>query len=108
MATQVTKVRDEEARMGTGPSPLAPGPDRRLAEFFRRIWQKLTEYPRRFRQFLHEVRAEMHRVTWPTWTDVRATTAVVIATVFFFGVFLFLIDFGASQIVERVLKFFRP
>jgi preprotein translocase subunit SecE len=69
--------------------------------------QRLTGYPRRFRQFLHEVRVEMKQVTWPTVDDVKATTVVVILTVFFFGFYLFAVDLGVSQMVERVLKAFR-
>src|SRR2546427_2568661 len=34
---------------------------------------RITEYPRRFRQFLHEVRVEMKQVTWPSRDDVVAT-----------------------------------
>ncbi|MBI3406668.1 MAG: preprotein translocase subunit SecE [Acidobacteria bacterium] len=65
----------------------------------------LLAYPQRFRQFLHEVRQEMNRVTWPTWNDVKATTVVVIVTVFFFGVFLALVDQGVLRAVEWVLQF---
>ena len=92
---EATKVKEGEAQGGI--SAALPGP---IA--------KLTEYPRRFRQFLHDVRVEMRQVTWPTRTDVRATTAVVIVTVFFFGFFLFLVDFGVSHVVERIIRTFRP
>ena len=96
MSPQATKVRNEDAQGGSGSSLAVPGPVSRLAE-----------YPRRFRQFLHEVRVEMKQVTWPTRDDVYATTAVVIATVFFFGVFLFLVDLGVSRMVERVIRTFK-
>ncbi len=65
------------------------------------------EYLRRMRTFLHEVRVEMRQVTWPTRDDVTSTTFVVIATVFFFGLYLFLVDFGVSHAVTRVLDYFR-
>ena len=89
---EATKVKNEEAT-GTGISFPLPKPA-----------SKLGEYPRRFRQFLHEVRVEMRHVTWPTRTDVRATTAVVIITVFFFALFLWLVDLSVSQVVGRVIK----
>ncbi|HEX2715112.1 MAG TPA: preprotein translocase subunit SecE, partial [Candidatus Acidoferrales bacterium] len=61
MSQQVVKLKGEEAQGGT---PFqVPGPVNRLAE-----------YPRRLRQFLHEVRVEMKQVTWPTWDDVTSTT----------------------------------
>lgn len=65
---------------------------------------RLGEYPRRFREFLHEVRTELRNVTWPTMNDVRATTTVVIVTVLFFGFFLFLVDQGAGRLVEQVFR----
>ncbi len=94
---QATKVKNEEAQGSTGVSVSMPGP-----------LSKLGEYPRRFRQFLHEVRVEMRQVTWPTGPDVRATTAVVIITTIFFALFLFLVDMGVGRVVERVIRSFRP
>ena len=44
--------------------------------------------PARIRQFLHEVRMEMHNVTWPAMKDVQATTIVVMIATFFFGFYL--------------------
>jgi preprotein translocase subunit SecE len=61
----------------------------------------------RFRQFLREVRAELKQVNWPTFTTVRSTTVVVIVTVFVFGLFLFVVDYGVSWVVEQVLTRFR-
>jgi len=94
---EALKVKREESQGGPGTSFQAPEPVKKLAD-----------YPRRFRQFLHEVRAEMRNVTWPTPMDVRSTTIVVIATVVFFGLFLFLVDQGASMLVERVFRIFKP
>ncbi len=94
---QATKVKNEEAQGSAGVSVSMIGP-----------LSKLGEYPRRFRQFLHEVRVEMRQVTWPTGTDVRATTAVVIITTIFFALFLFLVDLGVGRVVERVIRTFRP
>ncbi len=68
---------------------------------------KLTGQFRRFREFLHEVRVELRQVTWPTRTDVQATTTVVIVTVFFFGVFLYIVDQAASRFMDIVLSFRR-
>lgn len=43
--------------------------------------------------FLGEVKTELKKVTWPAKREVWGTTGVVIATVFFFGIFLSLVDF---------------
>jgi preprotein translocase subunit SecE len=45
-----------------------------------------------FTRFLTDVRAEMRKVVAPSRKDVEVTTAVVIITVFLFGVFFFLVD----------------
>ena len=96
MATQVTKVKNGEGQGSSGASLGMPS-----------FAQRALQYPQRFRQFLHEVRVEMRQVTWPTWADVRATTAVVIVTVFFFGIYLFLIDLSVGRAVDRVIQFFK-
>ncbi len=94
MFFQATKVKNEEAQ-GGGPLFPVPGPV-----------NKLVEYPRRWRQFLHEVRVEMRQVTWPSWNDVRSTTLVVIAAVAFFAGYFFLVDSGVGYAVQRVFKLF--
>ena len=99
---EALKVNNEESQI-SGRGPERPVTERQTPEWIQRI----TDYPRRFQQFLNEVRVEMRQVTWPTRDDVRATTVVVILTVFFFGFFLFVVDLGVSQLVERVLKAFR-
>ena len=46
----------------------------------------------RLRTFLHEVVVETRKVTWPSRDEVMATTVVVIAASFIFGIFLYLCD----------------
>ena len=58
------------------------------------------------REFLQETRVELKKVTWPTRQDVVSTTGVVIATVFFFGVFLWLVDLGVQHGIQYVFKKF--
>lgn len=58
------------------------------------------------REFLHDVRVEMKQVTWPSRDDVVATTWVVVATVAFFGVFLWLVDMGVQRGVQYIFKKF--
>lgn len=54
-------------------------------------------------QFLEEVWIELKKVYWPSWMETRAATVVVIVIVLFFALFLGLIDFGLSQMVQRLL-----
>ena len=58
------------------------------------------------REFLHDVRVEMKQVTWPSREDVVSTTWVVVATVAFFGVFLWLVDMGVQWGVQYIFKKF--
>jgi preprotein translocase subunit SecE len=70
------------------------------------VTDKIAEYPRRWRAFLHEVRVEMRQVTWPTRHEVIVTTWVVMVTVAFFGVYFFGVDSAASWIVQHIIKLF--
>jgi preprotein translocase subunit SecE len=53
---------------------------------------RLKSWPERTKSFYHDVRTEMRKVTAPSWKEVQATTAVVVITVFIFGVYFFIID----------------
>jgi preprotein translocase subunit SecE len=60
----------------------------------------------RARLFLSEVRNELKRVTWPSSKEVYATTVVVILVSVFFGVYLFVLDFGLLKLVQWIFKIF--
>ena len=45
-----------------------------------------------FTGFLSDVRAEMRKVVWPQWKEVRVTTGVVIVTTFLFALYFFVVD----------------
>ena len=60
----------------------------------------------RARLFLSEVRNELKRVTWPSSKDVYATTVVVILTSAFFGIYLFILDFGLNSLVQWIFRRF--
>ena len=58
------------------------------------------------RSFLTEVRNELKRVTWPSRTEVYATTLVVILTSIFFGVFLAAIDLLLTRFISWIFTTF--
>ncbi|PYR32507.1 MAG: preprotein translocase subunit SecE [Acidobacteria bacterium] len=58
------------------------------------------------RLFLSEVRNELKRVTWPTQKEVYATTVVVILTSIFFGLYLFILDYGLNSLVQWIFRRF--
>jgi len=54
--------------------------------------------------FVKDTRKELYNVSWPGRKEVIATTGVVIVAVFFFGFFLFLVDFLVSNGMGYILK----
>ena len=68
--------------------------------------------PPRLVQFLHDVRAEMKRVSWPTFKHVQNTTIITLIAVIFFAVYLFAVDQALSRLIlgldwaiEKVARF---
>jgi preprotein translocase subunit SecE len=58
----------------------------------------------RIKTFFIEVNAEVRKVTWPTFKEVRDTTIVVIIAVFLFGIFLYLVDLALHKGMEHLFK----
>lgn len=54
-------------------------------------------------RFFKEARAELKRVSWPSWNDVTRSTWVVLITIIFFTLFIFLADEAIGSIIQRVL-----
>jgi len=54
--------------------------------------------------YVQELQMEMRRVTWPSRKQVRATTVVVIATVFAFAAYFFVVDSVISNLIGRLFK----
>jgi len=54
--------------------------------------EKIKEWAQRTKEFYGDVRSEMKKVSWPARQEVVGTTVVVIAAVFFFGLYLGLVD----------------
>ena len=48
---------------------------------------------RNFIDFIKETRKELNNVSWPSRRETTGTTLVVIVAVFFFGFFLYVVDF---------------
>jgi preprotein translocase subunit SecE len=94
MTTQAVKVKNGESQ-GNAITGAAAG-----------VGEKLSGTIANSREFLHDVRVEMKQVTWPSREDVVSTTGVVVATVFFFGVFLTVVDWLVQKGVVYIMKVF--
>jgi len=90
MATQAVKVKNDESQGGMGSE----------------LTGKVTGSLANMREFLHDTRVEMKQVTWPSREDVVSTTWIVVVTVAFFGVFLWLVDLGVNRAVQAIFKKF--
>jgi preprotein translocase SecE subunit len=53
----------------------------------------------RMNQFLHDVRAEMKRVSWPTLQHVQHQTIITVIAVIFFAIYLFAVDQALSRLI---------
>ena len=68
--------------------------------------EKIKDWTDRSKQFYQDVRSEMKKVSWPAKQEVVGTTLVVVAAVFFFGLYLGLVDYLLLIGVDRVFKAF--
>ena len=94
--TEAVKLKDEQESSGTGSSlPMAGS------------FQKVAAYPRRWKQFFHDVRSEMSKVVWPSRQEVISTTLVVTITVAFFGLFFLGTDSFFGWLETLVLNYFK-
>jgi preprotein translocase subunit SecE len=48
----------------------------------------------------------MRRVSWPNWKQVRATTGVVIASVFLFAIYFAIVDNIVSVVINKIIHSF--
>ena len=67
---------------------------------------KAGSWPAQTKAYIDDVKAEMKRVTWPSWKQVRATTAVVIAAVFLFAAYFFVVDTIVNSVINKVINYF--
>jgi preprotein translocase subunit SecE len=65
----------------------------------------LKSWPERIKTFYNDVRTEMKKVTAPSFKEVRATTAVVIVTVFLFGVYFWAVDNTIGSGINYLFKY---
>ena len=66
----------------------------------------ISTWPAQIKEYVEDLKGEMRKVTWPTPDQVKATTAVVVAAVFGFAAFFFLIDFGVAWGIDKLFRTF--
>ena len=68
--------------------------------------EKVKGAPKNLAVFYSDVRTELKKVTWPSKREVYGTTLVVFITVFFFGLYLFVVDLLLRNGVEEIFRIF--
>jgi len=64
---------------------------------------RMKSWPQKVKVFYNDVRTEMKKVTSPSLKEVQATTAVVIITVFLFGLYFGVIDYLILHGIDWVM-----
>jgi preprotein translocase subunit SecE len=80
----------------------APEITRREKRIMAGALEGIKEWPIATKNYITELQNEMRKVTWPNAKQVRATTAVVIVTVFAFAGFFAVVDTILSRTIIRV------
>ena len=103
-----TRVSSDDVPAGTPPPRAArfgEGPEGAGARRERSVSGPRAGFFERTTQFLHDVRAEMKRVSWPSATDVKNTTIITLVAVIFFAVYLFAVDQGLAFFITQLERF---
>ena len=66
----------------------------------------IKSWPERIKSFYSDVRTETKKVTTPSFKEVQATTAVVIITVFLFGVYFWIVDSVIGRGADYLFRYF--
>ena len=68
--------------------------------------EKIRDWNGRTSQFYSDVRGEVKKVSWPSRDEVISTTVVVVAAVFFFGLYLGLVDYVLGMGLNGIMSYF--
>jgi preprotein translocase subunit SecE len=66
--------------------------------------EKASSWPQTVKTYFEDLQKEMRLVTWPSRAQVIATTTVVVASVFLFAIYFFLIDNLFARMVTQIFK----
>ena len=59
----------------------------------------VSSVTRRSSEFLRDVRAELRKVSWPSWEDLRRSTGVITIIVILIGLLIGVMDLAFSKIL---------
>ena len=65
--------------------------------------QPATRFVGRVVQYVGEVRAEVRKVTWPAWEELRKSTGVIMIFLILMGLLIGLMDWGFAMLLVNWL-----
>lgn len=68
--------------------------------------KKKDNKPNRLARWVKDLKGELKKVTWPSGKDTLKNVGTVIVCVLMVGVFIWVFDWVARQVVEALLKLF--
>ncbi|HLG98560.1 MAG TPA: preprotein translocase subunit SecE [Bryobacteraceae bacterium] len=68
--------------------------------------QRATTWPVRVKDYFEDLQNEMRLVTWPSWKQVRATTIVVIVSVFALAAYFMVVDEIVNSAIQKLFTTF--
>ena len=83
------------ARFGEGPEGRAARRERGVAGHRAGFFERVA-------QFWRDIRAELRRVSWPTFKEVQSTTIITIIAVAFFAAYLWVVDKAFTELIQGV------
>ncbi|MCH7732576.1 MAG: preprotein translocase subunit SecE [Candidatus Marinimicrobia bacterium] len=57
----------------------------------------------KLKTFINGVSFEMKKVSWPSWSELRGSTIVVLGLSLILSIFLFIVDFVLSRLLNVIL-----
>jgi preprotein translocase subunit SecE len=66
--------------------------------------EKIQETVRHSIEFFKEAWQELKKVHWPTQKETYVATAVVVIVVLLIALFLALVDFGLSRVIQAIMR----
>ncbi|MBE0669318.1 MAG: preprotein translocase subunit SecE [Anaerolineales bacterium] len=65
--------------------------------------KKVKKTENAIQRYFRETTGELRKVSWPTWPEARRLTALVLAVMVVVGLFLWVVDLFAGNLLNLVL-----
>jgi preprotein translocase subunit SecE len=66
------------------------------------LWRK--GYLRRLANYVRDTKEELRKCTWPTWSELRGSTIVILVATLMLGLFTVALDFVSGSLVRFLIS----